>query len=326
MTHTTVVGPEEPAFSQEEIERMLGELRIEFESVGHVGGKLRYSSLRNPRPQGLYYLARGAGLPDGTGGSLALVGPGGMVGPTCACIRVAHPQRVFYKLMRATSATRAAGGIHPSAIIAAGVTVPDDAVIGPYCILESGVEIGSGCVLDSHVVVKSRSIIGAGTRIEPHCTIGATGVAWVWDDDGEHRVIQPQIGGVRIGCEVFIGSDVSIVRGSVSEWTDIGDYSVIAHGTKIGHGCRVGRHVHMANNVSLGGNVDVGDKAFLGSGAVVRPQARIAQDVIVAAGAVVASDIAEAGVVVAGVPAKKIQSIGDKLSGVPERASKKGQP
>jgi UDP-3-O-[3-hydroxymyristoyl] glucosamine N-acyltransferase len=174
--------------------------------------------------------------------------------------------------------------------------------------------------------VKSHSSIGAGTRIEPHCTIGATGVAWVWDDDGEQRVLQPQLGGVQIGREVFIGSDVSIVRGSVNELTEIGDYSVIAHGTKIGHGCRVGKHVHMANNVSLAGNVDVGDRVFLGSGAVVRPQARIAQQVTVGAGAVVVGNVLEAGIVVAGVPAKKIQCDRDKLSGVPERASNERQP
>jgi len=105
--------------------------------------------------------------------------------------------------------------------------------------------------------------------------------------------------------------------------TRLGDNCMVAHGTKIGHGSIVGRNVHFANNVSLAGNVHVADRAFLGSACVLRPKVRIAEDVVVGAGAVVTSDIDEPYAVVAGVPAKKIASK-ERHAGVPKKLSIQG--
>lgn len=308
---------------QHEIELTLHKLGIAFERYGEVKGPLEFTSLRAPRPAGTYYLIGSTSLPMQVTSSLVITDTlpdGFFVAGRNAFLRVTNPQLAFYALIRELASQPREPGVHPTAVIDPDTAIPPDSYIGPYCVIESGVMVGAGCVFDSHVVLKRGTILGKGVVIEPHSTIGATGLAWVWDATGTDRIVQPQIGGVWIGDGVFLGSDVTIVRGSVNENTEIGDGSVIAHGTKIGHGCRIGRQVHMANNVSLAGNVDAGDRTFFGSGCVVHPRVRIAKGVIVGAGAVVHKDVDEEGTVMGAVTARKVGMYDKKLSGVPAPA------
>ena len=309
--------------TQCEIEHLLEHLDIVFHSSGQVSGALQFASLRAPCANGIYYLEGDAIIPESVTGSLIICRTDRVPSTKSnATLCVASPKLAFYKLMRAVyKPTPCIGGIHPTALVDPGACVANDAFIGPFCLVEAGATIRQKCILDSHIVIKSGSIIEDGTHIEPHCTIGATGIAWAWDGDSAKRVIQPQVGGVRIGHDVFVGSDVAIVRGSVNEVTDVGDGSVIAHGSKIGHGCRLGSQVHLANNVSLAGNVDIGDRAFLGSGAVVRPHIRLADGVVVGAGAVVTRSIHTKNAVVSGVPARIMPTHKRSLSGVPDKPS-----
>lgn len=305
-------------FTQVEVERFLDEAGFLFSSHGRVKGELRLASLRAPVSSAIYYLVKGMNLPGQVTDSLLLTDTEAFVGVNGnACVVIENPQLAFYKLMRLCFEEEDRSGVHASSIVSTEASISWQSYIGPYCVIESNVTIDDHVFLDSHVVVKSGTHIKNGTHIESHCTIGATGVAWVWEEDGSDRVIQPQIGGVEIGRSVFIGSDVSIVRGSVNEHTIIGDATVIAPGSKIGHGCRLGRYAHLANNVSVGGNVDTGDRVFMGSGSVVRSKVKVAEGVVVGAGATVTRDILEPYVVVAGVPARVIRSARGKLAGVP---------
>lgn len=305
-------------YTQNQIETLLDKLGIKFKSIGQLSGYLEYTSLRAPRSSGIYYLVAGVTEPESITGSLILTDTvPAKAKLDNAYLVLANPQLAYYKLMQSCFPKRSDVGIHPTALVDPTANISNDAYVGPYCVVEANVSIESGCRLEPHIVVKSGSTIGQGTHIESHCTIGATGVAWVWDIGGHERTIQPQIGGVKIGKDVFIGSDVSIVRGSVNEMTEIGDNTVIAPGSKIGHGCRLGNYVHLANNVALGGNVDAGKKVFFGSGAVVKPHVKLAEGVVVGAGAVVIRDIVEPNTVVGGVPAKVLDQTGKKLAGVP---------
>lgn len=308
------------SITQTDVERLLQGMGMNFNVSGRVDGSLRFASLRAPCRAGIYYLVSGTSLPGIISDSLIITdSPPTQAGTSNGFIILTNPKLAFYKLMRTCHALPVENGtVHPTAIVASDVYIPADTTVGAYCVIESGVIIGRRCFLDSHVVVKSGASIGDGSRVEPHSTIGATGVAWVWDENGRDRVIQPQTGTVRIGANVFIGSDVTIVRGSVNEVTEIGDGTLIAHGSKIGHGCRIGRQVHMANNVSIAGNVDAADRVFFGSGSVVRPHIHIARDVVVGAGAVVTKNVDTARVTVAGVPARILAPKHTKLAGVPE--------
>ena len=178
-------------------------------------------------------------------------------------------------------------------------------------------EIRKGARIDAHVVIYDKTIVGERTLIESNSSIGATGMAWIWDEDGS-RIVQPQTGGVIIEEDCLIGTNITIVRGSVNENTVIGKGTTMAHGTLIGHGAHIGELNHFANNISIAGNVRSGAKCFFGSGCVVRPQVLLGEDVIVGAGAVVTKDFDESGIVLTGVPARILKRKGDSgLSGVP---------
>jgi UDP-3-O-[3-hydroxymyristoyl] glucosamine N-acyltransferase len=307
-------------FDQGTIESTLRRLGIAFDRHGEVAGPLAFTSLRAPRPRAIYFLASAAALPSEATHSLVIAeSTSDAADPNSgnAFLRVADPQLAFYALMRELVARPQPRGVHPTAIVDPDAEIASDAWIGPYCVIEAGVVIGPGCMLDSHVVLKTDTIMGSNVVIEPHSTVGATGVAWTWDAGGTRRIVQPQTGGVRIGDGVFLGSDVTVVRGSVNENTEIGDSSVVAHGTKIGHGCRIGRLVHMANNVSMAGNVDAGDRTFFGSGCVVHPRVRIANGVVIGAGAVVNRDVEEACTIMGAVTARKVGIHDKRVRGVP---------
>lgn len=230
---------------------------------------------------------------------------------------VSNPQLCFYRLCQLVEPEQQKG-IHPAALIHEDAKIGKDCYIGPYSVIGKAT-IGDNCIVAANVVIDNNVLIGENTRIEPHSYIGATGVVWVWGNDGK-RILQPQYGGVIIERNCFIGSDVSIVRGSVNENTFIGEGSVIAHGTKIGHGCHIEKLNHFANNVSLAGNVHVGERCFWGSGAVAVSQIKIGASNIIGAGAVVTKSFLEEKFLLSGVPAKIIKKIVNsiKLKGVPK--------
>jgi len=169
------------------------------------------------------------------------------------------------------------------------------------------------------VVIEDNVILKKNSFIDSNSVIGAAGLAWIWDSNG-NRIIQPQLGGVIIGEDCILATDVTIVRGSLSENTNIGTGTVIAHGTKIGHGSIINDHVHIANNVSIAGNANVGERCFLGSACVISSNITIADNCIVGAGAVVAKNVTENYVTLAGVPAKIIKrsNYEDKPKGAPK--------
>ncbi len=280
-------------------------------------GALRFCSIFAQEAGGIYF-REGDGVASFEHADIVVLTAQPLSSDVACAIEVIHPQRAFYLLMRHFFAPPQpqATAIHPTAVVAPDARIGAGTVIGPYCVVGT-CEIGTGSRLDSHVVIKDGCVIGDRVTIESHSTVGATGVAWVWDPVTGERIVQPQIGGARIGDDCFIGTDVSIVRGSVNEVTSLGNGCVLAHGTKIGHGCVIGAHVHFANNVSIAGNCRIGDRAFLSSASVLRPRIVLARGVVVGAGAVVTRDVAQEGVVVSGVPARVMDSKASH-SGVPK--------
>jgi UDP-3-O-[3-hydroxymyristoyl] glucosamine N-acyltransferase len=282
---------------------------------------LRFCSLFSQERWGLYFW-EGDGMPALQQPDAVVIAARELPLPLAAQIVVEHPQSAYYRLMQHFFAAPSRGGfVHPTAIVSPGAAIGEGAGIGPYCIVEDHCDIGAGAQLDSHVVVKAGSQVGERTRIESHSTIGATGVAWVWDPATGQRIVQPQIGGARVGADCFIGTDVTVVRGSINEVTSLGDGCMVAHGSKIGHGSVIGNAVHFANNVSIAGNCVVGDRAFLGSACTLRPRVRLAPGVTVGAGAVVTHDVDGEGVVVSGVPARPMDRK-NRHAGVPKPLAK----
>ncbi len=230
---------------------------------------------------------------------------------------VDNPQLVHYKLCAVFEkkfkfSIAKSTKINPNAIIAANVEIGENCVV-ENCVIEENVIIRHNVVIEDNVIIKKN------TFIDSNSVIGAGGLAWIWDSNGE-RVMQPQLGGVVIEENCILATDVTIVKGSLSENTIIGKGTVISHGTKIGHGTQISRNVHMANNVSIAGNAVIGERSFLGSACVISSNVEVGKNTIVGAGAVVSKSNSEEYTTMAGVPAKIIKrnNFENKPNGAPK--------
>jgi UDP-3-O-[3-hydroxymyristoyl] glucosamine N-acyltransferase len=311
----------EQRVSTTSILQILSQNGLKAERSGPERSVCRFCSVRAPEVEGLYYAVGTTPVPEAVADSVIICDyPRHALTERGNSVIVTHnPQLAFYLLQRHFFAHPPLAGIHPTAIVDSEAIVDPLAFIGPFCLIGRST-VSANCSLYSHVAIYDGVVIDPDVVVEPHSTLGASGVAWAWDLSGTDRVVQPQTGGVRIGSGSFLGSDVTVVRGSINEDTTIGRNCLIAHGTKIGHGCRIGDLVHMANNVSVAGSVTIGTECFLGSGAVVRPHVTLPRGTVVGAGAVVTEAPLEEFTAMAGVPAKVIKSAKQRMSGVPARS------
>jgi len=274
-------------FSTQVVGAALRALSIAFVQQGPDREGLAFASLRHVQAAGIYFVEGAPGPAGAIRDSLVLCRAADGFDVSNTLLVVAEPQLAFYKLMRHFYAAppAVASEIHPTAIIDPRAVIGAGVTIGPYSVI-------GDCVIER------------GTCIGPH-----------------ERIVQPQIGGCIIEARCFIGTNVTVVRGSVNESTIIGEGTLLAHGTKIGHGCNVGKQNHFANSVSLAGNVTTGDRCFFGSGCIVRPMIRLTMDIIVGAGAVVVNDVDVPHSLLVGVPAVIKPRDKSRHNGVPKNLS-----
>lgn len=223
-------------------------------------------------------------------------------------------QMVFYEILNSLFEEKSSGVISEFAIIDDKAIIGENVQIDPFVIIGQ-CEIGENTIIRSHTKIHDNSTIGTNVTIESNCTIGATGTAWTWKNVRE-KVRQPQLGGVIIENNCFIGANSVIVRGSLNENSLIGKNSLIAPGARIGHGTQIGKNVHFANNVVTGGNTKIDDFCFIGSSVTFRPKVKIHQFTVVGAGAVVVKDSTKSKQLLIGVPAEE-KEIEGNLKGMP---------
>ena len=147
--------------------------------------------------------------------------------------------------------------IHPTAVIAPGVTIGENVVIEPYVVINSPhVILEDRVVIKSHVYIEGYTTIGEGTVVYPSASIGTK------TQDLKFRGEKTF---VKIGknCEIreFVTVNSSCQENSVVE---VGDNCLIMAYCHIAHNCVIGNSVIISNNTNLAGHVEIGDHATLG--------------------------------------------------------------
>jgi UDP-3-O-[3-hydroxymyristoyl] glucosamine N-acyltransferase len=201
--------------------------------------------------------------------------------------------------------------VHPTARLAAGVTVDPGAVIGPGAQIGAGSLIGANAIIGPQVRIGTDCAIGAGCTVthaaigdrvilHPGSQIGQDGFGYISGAGGHVKV--PQIGRVVIHDDVEIGSGTCIDRGGMRD-TVIGQGTKIDNLCQIGHNCVIGRHCIIVGQSGLSGSVTLEDFAVLGARTGILPHVTVGKGAMLASRSSVYNDV-PAGAVWGGFPAQ----------------------
>jgi UDP-3-O-[3-hydroxymyristoyl] glucosamine N-acyltransferase len=235
----------------------------------------------------------------------------------------------------------AAPGVHPTALVEPGAEIGAGASVGPFAVIGRGARIGPGARIGAHVVIGAEAVLGAdaliharaviGPRVtagdrlivQPGAVVGGDGFSFVTEaESGIERARRSlgdrgeagdqtwirihSLGSVRLGCDVEIGANATIDRGTVAD-TEIGSGTKIDNLVMIGHNNRIGRDCLLCAQVGLAGGSTVGDRVVLGGQVGVNDNITIGDDVV-AGGATKIFTRVKAGAVILGNPAVAMET------------------
>ena len=210
--------------------------------------------------------------------------------------------------------------IGDGSVVGHHVTIHDDAVIGRNVRVDDGTVIGKMPMRAANSAVTKDQELPP-TQIGDNCIIGTNVVIYR---------------GCTIGTKVLI-ADLSTVRENVT----VGDFTIVGRGVAIENFCNIGRYVKLETNVYVTAYSDIEDRCFLAPGVVtsndnyvgrteerfkhfkgvilkkgarigvnatILPGKTVHEDALVAAGALVTSDVPAKKIVV-GMPAKVFRDV-----------------
>jgi UDP-3-O-[3-hydroxymyristoyl] glucosamine N-acyltransferase len=233
----------------------------------------------------------------------ALVVPRSLAVPRegVALLRCDDANRAFERILEVFERLprRPTAGVHPSAVIGAGVQLGADVAIGANCVIGDGVVLGARVALHPGVVLSRNVHVGEdselrscvvaydGISIGARCLIHA-GTVLGSDGFGFDPVVGPRgfegwnkaphAGTVVIEDDVEIGANCAIDRGRFSA-------------TRIGRGAKLDNLVHVAHNVQVGegalliAQVGVAGSTRIGRGAILAGKAGISTHLTIGDGA-----------------------------------------
>lgn len=294
----------------------LGELAARFgcELIGNPDATVSgVASLQDARSESLTFLSNSTHarqLPDTKAGAVVLRPTDADLCPVAALLSD-NPYATYARMVAVVCPDKDhEPQIHPTAVVADSARVAATAhlaphiVIGERSIIGQNVYVGPGCVIGpdcridddcrfiANVTLVHRVEIGARTIVHPGVVIGADGFGNAMTPEGWVKV--PQVGGVRIGDDVEIGSNTTIDCGAIGD-------TVIENGVRIDNLCMIAHNVHigahsaLAGMTGIAGSTKIGKRCmFAGSSGAVG-HITICDDVIVAAKSVLTKDVTEPG-------------------------------
>ena len=189
--------------------------------------------------------------------------------------------------------------IEPNVVIGKNVTIGEKSFIGTNCYIGDNVKISSGAKLFQNVTIYSNVTIGSNVIIHSGTVIGSDGFGYAKENNSWIKI--PQIGGVKIGNNVEIGSNTSIDRGALDN-TIIGDGVKIDNQVQIAHNVQIGENTAIAGCVGIAGSAKIGKNCTIGGGAGIQGHIEICDNTQITGMSKVSSNIKKSGVYSSGTP------------------------
>ena len=236
--------------------------------------------------------------------------------------------------------------IHPTAIISSKAKIDEHVEIGPFCVIGE-VKIGAGSFIHPHVVIADGVEIGRDVEVFSGAFIGkepkgagALARKPTFEKKikiGDSCSISPNaviFYDVEIGSNTLLGDGASIrEKCKIGSKCILSRYVTINYATTIGDRTKIMDSTHITGNAVIGNDVFISilvgttndnvvregyaehvrgpvieDHVVIGAGASLLPNIRIGKHSTIAAGSVVTKNV-DAGVLVAGVPARVIRQV-----------------
>lgn len=224
--------------------------------------------------------------------------------PQSQLVFLDNPRYVFVHFVNMLkNQVRSGGSISPHAAIAQSAQIGDDCQIGAFATIGEGCIIGDGTVIEDGASIKNCTM-GNRCVIQGRVAIGSDGFAYERRPDGGLERF-PHLAGVVVGDRVEICANSSIARGSLTD-TQIGNGTKLDALVHVAHNVRIGTDCQLAAGTIIGGSTVVGNSCWTGLNSALKNTIKLGNNVLVAAGACVISDVADDDIV-AGVPAKSIK-------------------
>lgn len=174
--------------------------------------------------------------------------------------------------------------IHPTAIVADGVSIGAGSAIGPFCVIGPGVVIGERNEIRSHVVIEGNTVIGNGNTVFQFASVGAV------PQDLKYRGEPSRL---EIGDENIIREYVTLQPGTRDGGmlTKVGNANLFMACSHVAHDVIMGDRNILANSCALAGHVEIGDGVIAGGLSGVHQFVRLGNLSYLGAGAMVSQDV-----------------------------------
>jgi UDP-3-O-[3-hydroxymyristoyl] glucosamine N-acyltransferase len=242
--------------------------------------------------------------------------------PVAALVH-ANPHAVFARIAALLHpAPPPVPGIHPSAVVDPTARVDASAEIAAFVVIGAGVVIGPRCRIAAHCIIGTDVMLGTDTRLHervtvcrgvrigsrcilhPGCVIGSDGFGNA--RDGGQWVKVPQVGSVRVGDDVEIGTNTAVDCGALAD-TVIEDGVRLDNLIQVGHNVTIGAHTAIAGCTAIAGSTHIGKRCMIGGGAMITGQISIGDDMVIAAVSVVSHSLDTPGMYSSVIPAEDVR-------------------
>ena len=194
-------------------------------------------------------------------------------------------------------------GIHKTAIIENDVIIGKDVYIGSNCYIGNGVEIGNKAKILQNTCVYGRTKIGKGTIIKSNTTIGSEGFSFSFT--GNELFHFPHVGSIRIGENVWIGSNCTVEKSQIDE-TVIEDHVKIDDLVHVGHNSKIKKFSQITVGSIIGGRVTIGQECWIAPHVVIDTGIEVGENSLIGTSSFVKADVEKNSIMI-GSPAKLLR-------------------